>query len=77
LTTTKAEPVTKRLATKKHSGNANIYVQYEGKELDVSRLINKIETMVNDSKNLNIYIKPEDGKAYYVCDDKTGSVELM
>ena len=76
LETTKAEPVAKRLTTKKHSGNANIYVQYEGKELDVSKLINKIEGKLKVINNLDIYIKPEDGKAYYVCDERTGSVEL-
>lgn len=76
IATTKAEPVTKRIATKKNSGNANVYVQYAGQEIDVSKLIKRIEDQVKGANNLDIYIKPEDGKAYFVCDDQTGAVGI-
>ncbi len=64
-----------------------LYIQYNGLEFS-SKLI--FEAAVNDYctnynkeksdiKNIDLYVKPEEGKAYYVVDEdseKTGVIEL-
>lgn len=60
LATTKAEPVVKMIETMKNSGNAKVYLQYDGKEVDISAVIKKLEASVDPQEELRIYIKPED-----------------
>lgn len=58
-----------------------VILQYAGKEFDVEKIKaavkadykGKIKGKVNI---LDIYIKPEDGAAYYVVNDISGKVEL-
>lgn len=76
LATTKAEPVVKMIETMKNSGNAKVYLQYDGKEVDISAVIKKLEASVDPQEELRIYIKPEDDKIYYVCADKTGDISM-
>ena len=45
LATTKAEPVVKMIETMKNSGNAKVYLQYDGKEVDISAVIKKLESL--------------------------------
>ena len=76
LETTKAEPVLKRIETIKNSGNAKVYLQYDGKEVDLSAIIKKIEGCIDNPENLRVYVKPEDNKVYYACDDKVGDIQI-
>ena len=76
LETTKAEPVLKRIETIKNSGNAKVYLQYDGKEVDLSAIIKKIEGCIDNPENLRVYVKPEDNKVYYACDDKVGDIQM-
>ncbi len=76
IATTKAEPVVKRIETMKNSGNAKVYLQYEGKEIDISAIVKKIEGCIDNPENLRVYIKPEDDKVYYACDDKVGDIQM-
>lgn len=54
-----------------------LYVQYGGKEVAYTDLVNRIKEMWKDQgkretslKTLNIYVKPEEYKAYYVINEE-------
>ena len=52
-------------------------VQLWGQEFDVADVIAKAEKAYSKKKHVKeVYIKPEEGKAYYVADDDSGSVDL-
>lgn len=59
--------------------NAKIELQYGDKAVTDDQLISKAKKAYGgkDIKSLDIYVKPEESKAYYVVNgDVTGSVEL-
>lgn len=61
-----------------------LHVQYGGKEVAYTDLVNQIRNMWKEQgkretslKSINIYVKPEEYKAYYVInDDITGEIEF-
>ena len=62
-----------------------VYVQYAGKEINKDDLTKKVKEIwtkdfgkkVSEMKNVTLYIKPEDNKAYYVINSEvTGYIEL-
>ena len=62
-----------------------IYVQYMGDEITTDEIMKKIKEYwtkelkkkVSEMKNVIVYVKPEEGKAYYVINDEiTGDVAL-
>ena len=62
----------------------SVYVQYGDSEWDVASLVEKAKAEyvaagheAADAKKVTVYVKPEEGKAYYVVNDTdTGSVAL-
>lgn len=60
------------------------YVQFAGKEWDMAEIVNKAKeaylaqgNKATGMKKFCVYVKPEEGVAYYVVNDtETGSVEL-
>lgn len=75
------EVKTEKRATKTQ---AQVYIQYLGAEYDIDEIKAAVKAAyeaeghrVSSIKSLNLYIKPEEKKAYYVINDKAvGSVEL-
>lgn len=62
-----------------------LYVQYGPKEVSYTELINRIKDMWKEQgkretslKSLNVYVKPEEFKAYYVINDGkiTGEIDF-
>mgnify|MGYP004457872817 FL=1 len=62
-----------------------IYVQYMGDEITTDEIMKKIKEYwtkelkkkVSEMKNVTVYVKPEESKAYYVINDEiTGDVAL-
>ena len=61
-----------------------VYVQYEGKEISANSILEQVKKIwtdnlgkkVSDIKDIKIYIKPQESKAYYVINDVTGSVDI-
>ena len=55
-----------------------IYVQYMGDEITTDEIMKKIKEYwtkelkkkVSEMKNVTVYVKPEEGKAYYVINDE-------
>lgn len=61
----------------------HFYIQYQDQEYLESEILQKIEEQcllegikVDDLDEISVYMKPEDRKAYYVCGDKSGSIDL-
>lgn len=62
----------------------DLFVQYGDKEVSYTDLVNRIKDMwkaegkrETSLKTLNIYVKPEEAKAYYVINDKiTGDLDF-
>lgn len=61
-----------------------LQVQYGGREISYTDLVNRIKDMWKEQgkretslKSLNIYVKPDEFKAYYVINDEiTGEIEF-
>ncbi len=59
----------------------SIYIQYAGKELEISEIMEKAkdayEGDLKSVKEFTVYVKPEENMAYFVVNgDETGSVSL-
>lgn len=65
---------------KKEKKECSLFLQYQSSEFNMEELKEKVfkkcETEMMDCKDLRIYVKPEDGKAYYVCAGGSSSVDL-
>lgn len=74
------KPAAKKTAAKKKTNN--VYVEFAGKKFNVEKIEKAVKadyTKKSGKKTMttvNIYVKPEDGKAYYVIDRKKGDVAL-
>ena len=57
----------------------NVYVEYQGVQLNSASLIEraKKESGVKAPKSVNVYVKPEDNKVYYVVDNNAGDFSLV
>lgn len=84
VTETKAATKTTKTAAKKPTAKKekNVYVQFAGLEFDAATIEKAVKadyTAKNGKKTMtsvNIYIKPEDMKAYYVIDGIIGDIAL-
>ena len=83
------KPAAKKTAAKKTAAKKttkkktnNVYVEFAGSKFNVEKIEKAVKadyTKKSGKKTMttvNIYVKPEDGKAYYVIDRKKGDVAL-
>lgn len=62
----------------------NVYFEYAGASYNADDVVKKVKEdwtknlgkKVKDMADVNIYVKPEDNKIYYVVNEETYSVEL-
>lgn len=88
--TAAAETETKKTTTrkapaKKAAVKETVMIQYMGKEVSTDDLMKKVKeywtkelkNKAGDLKSVTLYVKPEEGKVYFVINEEvTGSVEL-
>lgn len=77
--TVKKAPAVKKTAAKKPAAKAaetEVFVQYQGKEVALTELVNRVKAACDVKGDLKLYVKPEDGACYYVAGDVTGKVEF-
>lgn len=75
----------KKAAKEKSPVVPEVFVQYQEQQADTSDLVARVKELYvaqkhreSSIKSLQIYIKPQDGKAYYVINDKiTGDLDLF
>ncbi|MBQ8960926.1 MAG: hypothetical protein IJ071_06890 [Ruminococcus sp.] len=58
---------------------ATVYVQYLGAELTTEAIVAKAiaDSGIASAKKVDVYVKPEENKVYYVIDGKEGSFFLV
>lgn len=58
---------------------ATVYVQYLGAEITTEALVEKAvaDSGIASAKKVDVYVKPEENKVYYVIDGKEGSFFLV
>lgn len=76
---TAAKKTTTKAAAKKTAAEENVFVEYLGAQISSTDLIAKAkkDSGVKSPKNVNVYVKPEENKVYYVIDGKEGSFFLV
>ena len=69
----------KTTTTKSTAVKSNVYVEYLGAQISSSDLIEKAKKAsgVKSPKTVNVYVKPEENKVYYVVDNNAGSFDLV
>lgn len=79
------KPAAKKTTAKKAEMKTEMYLQFYGKEYSEKEILQKVKEIwtkvlknkVGDMKDVKIYLKPEESKAYYVINgDTTGEVDL-
>ena len=75
------KPAVKKVAEKKPAAvkiTQTVYVQCCGYEVTTADIMEKVIASVDKKsiKELNVYVKPEEGMVYYTADGEQGSVEL-
>ena len=80
-----AKPAAKTTAKKAEEVKTTTLVQYQNKEVDMTKVEERVKAQFvseghksSDIKTVNIYVKPEEYSAYYVINDKfSGRVDLF
>jgi len=72
------KPAAKKAAAPKKAA-ATVYVQYLGAEITTEALVEKAvaDSGIASAKKIDVYVKPEENKVYYVIDGKEGSFFLV
>lgn len=75
--TAKTAKTTKTAA--KATSTVKVFVEYQGKQMDMDAILEAVKATagVKSVKTLEVYVKPEDGAAYYVVNGKdSGKADL-
>lgn len=78
-TTKKAATKTAKKETKAAAATVKVFVEYQGKQTDMDAIVAAVKANagVKTFKTLEVYVKPEDGAAYYVVNGKdSGKADL-
>ena len=51
-------------------------LQYSGKAIPISEIYSRAKEACGNDSDINIYIKPEENRVYYVSDGNVGSFEI-
>ncbi len=78
--TTKTKTAAKTTkAAAKAAPAVKVYVEYQGRQMDMDAILEAVKAAsgVKTVKSLEVYVKPEDGAAYYVVNGKdSGKADL-
>lgn len=73
--TAEKKPAAKKTTATKASA-VKVFVEYQGNQVNLEDILAAVQAAAGKSKATEIYVKPEDGAAYYVAGDVEGKVEL-
>ena len=55
----------------------NFFVEFGGVQVSVDEVVNNIKaTIGKDAKEISVYLKPEESKAYFVADGETAAMDV-
>ena len=71
----------KKTAARKKTATAKVYVQWEGVEVMIADIVEKIKAEYKAEHDdviasFDVYVKPEEKAAYYVINETEGKIEL-
>ena len=71
----------KKTAARKKTATAKVHVQWEGVEVVIADIVEKIKAEYKAEhddviSSFDIYVKPEEKMAYYVINETAGKIEL-
>ena len=69
------KPAAKKATTTKASA-PKVFVEYQGQQVSLEDIIAAVQAAAGKTKATEIYVKPEDGAAYYVAGEESGKVEF-
>ena len=70
-------PINVETATEKSNSDVFFELQYAGKAISYTEIVNRArEACGGKQEKLDIYVKPEENKVYYVSGDSAGSFEI-
>ena len=78
----KAEEAKKAAAKEKNAEKAetkvNFFVEYAGKQVPIEEVIENVKlTYGKDAKEITVYLKPEESKAYFVADGEASDMDVF
>ena len=73
--TAEKKPAAKKTATAKASA-PKVILEYQGNQVSLEDILAAVQAAAGKAKTIEIYVKPEDGAAYYVAGDTEGKVEF-
>lgn len=63
-------------APKASKAAVKVVLEYRGVQVNADDVVAAVKAAAGSAKSLEIYVKPEDGAAYYVADGVAGKVDL-
>ena len=78
--TTEKKPAAKKATTTKTSATKastpKVFLEYQGNQVSLEEIVAAVQAAAGKAKSVEIYVKPEDGAAYYVAGEESGKVEF-
>lgn len=72
----KAAP--KKTAPKKPETKVNFFVEFGGVQVSVDEVVSNVKaTLGKDAKEISVYLKPEESKAYFVADGEEKEMDVF
>lgn len=73
----KAAP--KKVAPKKPAdAKVNFFVEFAGVQVSIDEVVNNVKTTLGkDAKEISVYLKPEESKAYFVADGEEKEMDVF
>ena len=53
-----------------------VFVEYQGIQVSLDDILAAVQAAAGKAKTIEVYVKPEDGAAYYVAGEESGKVEF-
>ncbi|MBO5035245.1 MAG: hypothetical protein J6C43_06540 [Oscillospiraceae bacterium] len=73
--TAEKKPAAKKAAAPKAAA-VKVVLEFQGRQVSADDILAAVMAKAGKAKTVEVYVKPEDGAAYYVADGETGKVEF-
>lgn len=73
--TAEKKPAAKKAAAPKTAGMM-VVLEFQGRQVNMGDIFSAVMAKTSKAKSVEVYVKPEDGAAYYVADGESGKVEF-
>lgn len=70
------KPAAKKTTTATKTATPKVFVEYQGNQVSLEDILAAVQAAAGKTKATEIYVKPEDGAAYYVAGKESGKVEF-